>query len=116
MRAALLLACVLLAGCSTTPTITPIEPDAATVVDCGPVNDPDLCRLAVGTALTMQLNAPPASEVHLRFARPDDDCWSLGFHPCDGRTVVATIQSGDTIQEVPLVRRDDGWIPFDLIR
>ena len=115
-RAAPLLAFALLTGCATTPTVPPAEVDPGTVVDCGPVNDTNLCRLAVEVALTRQLNPPPAREVHLRLARPDDDCWAQDFHPCGAGSIVAAISSGDTIQDVPLVRTDGGWIPFDLVR
>jgi hypothetical protein len=114
MKAAAALAVALLAGCSTAPTVAPIGPGM--VIDCGPVQDAQLCRLAVDAALTRQLNPPPASEVHLRLARPDDECAGRVAHPCGPETVVATIYSGDTLQDVPLARTADGWIPFDLVR
>ena len=84
-------------------------------IECGPVVGRELCEKAVAVALTAQLNVPPAALVQLRLPREDDDCRSW-FHPCDAGTVIAVIQSGDTLQDVPLQPTADGWVRLDLVR
>jgi len=116
-----------LTGCSTTSTSlpeAPADPPPATIgpqfpegmaIECGPVADRPLCEIAVAVALTGQLNPPPAASVAIRLPRADDDCLTW-FHACGAGSVIAVIQSGDTLQDVPLIRTADGWVRLDLVR
>ena len=114
-----------LAGCSTTPSPeTSAAPPVETVapqflagmaVDCGPVVDTALCEKAVEVALAAQLNPPPAAAVRIRLPGQGDDCRTW-FHPCDAGSVIAVIQSGDTLQDVPLIRTADSWVRLDQVR
>lgn len=99
-----------LAACSVMPQV----PDDITI-ECGPVADRELCEKAVAAALAAQLNPPPAVAVQIRLPRADDDCRTW-FHPCDGGTIIAVIQSGDTLQEVPLIPTMGGWARLDTVR
>lgn len=84
-------------------------------VDCGPIQDAALCREAVEVAATAKLDPPPIIEVTLRRPRPDDEC-TTAFHPCRPDAIIVVIQSGGTLQDVPLVRMADGWVRLDLVR
>lgn len=114
----MLVAVFALAGCSVAPTptgapIASIAPDIA--IECGPIADRALCQKAVEVAATAKINPPPIAAVRIRHPEPDDPC-TRWLHPCDAEAVIVAIQSGDTIQEVPLVRSADGWVRLDLIR
>ena len=100
-------------GCSTAPTNAPVPPGLT--VDCGPVQNPGLCRSAVATVLSAKLNPPAASVVTLRLSTPGDDCRTW-FHACETGMVIGVIQSGDTLQDVPIIRTADGWTRLDLVR
>jgi hypothetical protein len=84
-------------------------------IECGPVADRALCEKAIVVALSAQLNPPPAASVEIRLPGRGDDCRTW-FHPCDDGAVIAVIQSGDTLQDVPLIRTADGWVRLDLVR
>jgi hypothetical protein len=88
---------------------------ADVAIDCGPVADANLCRNAVAVAATAKLNPPPIVKATLRRPRPDDAC-TTAFHACGPESVIVTIQSGDTLQEVPLVPTATGWVRLDLVR
>ncbi len=102
-----------LTGCGLTETRASLGAEVA--IDCGPVADAALCRDAVAVAATAQLNPPPIVKATLRRPRSDDAC-ATAFHACGPASVIVTIQSGDTLQEVPLVRTDTGWVRLDLVR
>ena len=93
--------CVL--GCSSRASVPADVP-----IDCGPVLDQALCRTAAEVAAVAKINPPPIARVRLRASDPSDDCadWP---QPCGPDAVIVEIQSGDTIQEVPVVRSVDGW-------
>jgi hypothetical protein len=113
----MLVCLVMIAGCSLisidAPALPTIPPDAH--VDCGPVVDQALCETAVAVAITAQLNPPPIVEARLRPPRPDDDCVTA-LRPCGADAIIVVLQSGDTIQDVPLIRTDSGWVRLDLVR
>jgi hypothetical protein len=116
--AAAVLAVMSSSGCATTPTPTvAVAPSLATdfPIDCGPVSEPSLCQKAIEVAATAKLNPPPIVEASVRRPVPEDSC-TRAFHPCDREAVIVTIQSGDTLQDVPLVRTADGWVLHALIR
>jgi hypothetical protein len=103
-----------LAGCGLTePAKASLGPDL--VIDCGPVPDAALCRDAVAVAATAKLNPPPIVKATLRRPRADDAC-TTAFHACGPASVIVTIQSGDTLQEIPLVPTAGGWIRLDHVR
>jgi hypothetical protein len=105
-------------SCTTTPSpsVAPSSPAAFDFpVECGPIEDAALCREAVEVAATAKLNPPPIAAVMIRRPRADDDCIQA-FRECGPTSVVVTIQSGDTLQEIPLVPTADGWVRLDLIR
>jgi hypothetical protein len=107
---------IALAACSVAPSdvpVAPLDPDVA--VDCGPVADPTLCRLAVAVAATAKVNPPPIVAAQIRRPVPDDSCTEW-LHACGPDAVIVVIQSGDTLQEIPLVRSADGWVRLDLVR
>ena len=85
-------------------------------VDCGPIQDVALCQKAVEVAATAKLNPPPIADVSIRRPRPDDECAKRVLHPCGPSAVIVVIQSGDTLQDVPLVRTADGWVLHVLVR
>jgi len=111
----LILVAVLVSGCSLTPSpALPTIPAGATI-DCGPVVDQALCQNAVAVAMTAQLNPPPIEKAWLRRPRLDDDCVTA-VRPCDAGSIIVTLQSGDTLQEVPLIPTTGGWVRLDLVR
>ena len=116
-RSALLLsivAAIAIAGCSTAPVVEPVPPGVT--VECGPVREASLCQQAVAVALAAKINPPPAVAVRIRLPAADDECQEW-LPPCGDGTVVAEIQSGDTIQTVPLFRLDSGgWTRLELMR
>jgi hypothetical protein len=89
------------------PTIPP-----GAKIDCGALLDQALCRVAVQVAITAQLNPPPIVEATVRRPRNDDDCFTAP-HPCSATSVIVTLQSGDTLQEVALMPTTDGWALLD---
>ena len=112
------IAMLVLSGCAATPTPTAAVAPSLTVdfpVDCGPIQDAALCQKAIDVAATAKLNPPPIVNASIRRPRPDDEC-TTAFHPCGPEAVVVVIQSGDTLQSVPLVRTSDGWVLHVLIR
>ena len=94
---------ICLIGCSSRVSIATDVP-----IDCGPVLDLALCRTAAEVAAVAKINPPPIAAVRIRAPDPSDACadWP---HPCGTDAVIVEIQSGDTIQEVPVVRSVDGW-------
>lgn len=109
-----LLAVLVLAGCSVVPTAIPsIAPTVS--ISCGPVVDEALCHKAVEVAATAKINPPPITAAWIRRPRADDGC-TLALQPCGSEAVIVVIQSGDTLQDIPLVPSADGWIRLDLIR
>ena len=95
-------------GCSSRAAIPADVP-----IDCGPVLDTGLCRTAAEVAAVAKLNPPPIAAVRLRAPDPSDAC-ATWPHPCGTDAVIVEIQSGDTIQAVPVVRSLDGWARLDL--
>lgn len=86
--------------------------DPAVPIECGPVTERDLCVIAAEVAAAARANSPPVADVTMRLPRPDDDC--VGWQPpCGVGTLIVVIQSGDTLQEIPLVRAGDGWAPLN---
>lgn len=114
--AAPLLTAIALAACSLAPSPVPIvslAPDIS--VECGPIADPALCRAAIVVAATAKINPPPIVAAHIRRPAPGDPCTEW-LHACGPEAVIVVIQSGDTLQDVPLVRSTDGWVRLDLVR
>ena len=94
-------------GCAwTSAPIPSLAPDVT--VECGPIADRPLCRKAAELAATAKINPPPIVDVRIRRPDPDDPCaeWNP---PCGAAAVIVQIQSGDTIQEVPLVLSGGSW-------
>lgn len=116
---AAVVAALALSACATPPdpSVTPSQPVAFDFpVDCGPIVDAALCHKAVEVAATAKLNPPPIVEARIRRPRGDDDC-TTAFHECGPEAVIVVIQSGDTLQEVPLIPlRGGGWVRLDLVR
>ena len=111
-----LLMAMALAACSGAPNLVSIAPvDPNITVDCGPIADPALCRMAVAVSATAKINPPPIVEAHIRRPVPDDECTEW-FHPCGPEAVIVVIQSGDTLQDVALLPTADGWVRLDLVR
>ena len=107
-----------LSACATSPTpsVAPIPALGFDFpVDCGPIENVALCRKAVEIAATEKRNPPPIAEVRIRLPRADDDCMTW-FHECGAGSIMVGIQSGDTVQDVPLIRTSDTWVPLDLVR
>ena len=84
-----------------------LAPDVT--LECGPIADRALCVRAAELAATAKVNPPPIVTMRVRRATSEDDCahWSP---PCGVDAVIVGIQSGDTIQEVPLVPRAGNWV------
>ena len=111
---ALLVAAFAIGGCSVDPApIASLAPDVS--IECGPIADRALCQKAVDVAATAKINPPPIAAVRIRRPNPGDECTEW-FHPCGAAAVIVDIQSGDTIQGVPLVRTADGWVLLTLVR
>lgn len=111
-----LLTAIALAACSVAPSPVPIASLAPDVsVECGPIADPALCQMAVEIAATAKINPPPIVAAQIRRPEPDDQCTEW-VHACGSEAIIVVIQSGDTLQEVPLVRSADGWVRLDLVR
>src|SRR5205809_967814 len=112
----LLLSALALVACTVPPSPTPLASPASDVeIECGPIPEPALCRLAVEVAATAKLNPPPIVAARIRRPAPDDPCANW-FHACGPETVIVVIQSGDTLQDVPLIRTTNGWVRLDLVR
>jgi hypothetical protein len=112
----LLLSALGLVACAVAPSPTPMASTASDVaIECGPIADPALCRIAIEVAVTAKLNPPPMVAAHIRRPDPDDPC-TKWFHECGPEAVIVVIQSGDTLQDVPLVRTTGGWVRLDLVR
>jgi len=94
---------VLVSACS---QLSPLPADAT--IECGPIVDPGLCRRAAEAAATAKINPPPIAAVRIRLPDETDECASWP-RPCTDDAVIVNIQSGDTIQAVPVVRSADGW-------
>lgn len=86
--------------------IPSLEPGVT--VECGPVADRALCVRAVELAATVKINPPPLVDARLR--RPDstDPC-AVWPQPCGPDAVIVEIQSGDTVQLIPVVPSAGGW-------
>jgi len=85
---------------------TAIPADAT--LECGPIADPGLCRRAAEVAASAKINPPPIAAVRIRLPDASDECASWP-RPCGEDAVIVTIQSGDTLQEIPVARSADGW-------
>jgi hypothetical protein len=96
-------AVIVISACS---QLSPIPADAT--IECGPVVDPGLCRRAAEVAAQAKINPPPIAAVRLRLPDAGDEC-TIWARPCGDDAVIVSIQSGDTIQAVPVVRSADGW-------
>lgn len=114
---ALFLAPLALWGCSLglTPSnpIATLGPEAS--IDCGPITDHASCLQALEVASIAQLNARPIAAATIRRPVPKDDC-ATAFHPCGANSVIVVIQSGDTLQDVPLTFANGTWLLLDSIR
>lgn len=105
------------AGCTTLMPSAPVVsvPAFEFPVDCGPI-DAAKCHSAVEMAATAKLNPPPIAAASIRLPRADDDC-TTAFHECGPGSVIVLIQSGDTIQDVPLIPAlGGGWVRLDQVR
>jgi hypothetical protein len=113
MLLAALVAGIVLSGCSTLmpPTSAPISslPPEVPIV-CGPITDLALCHRAAELAAMAKLNPPPVASVRIRQPDPEDDACAEWANPCGAGTVIVDIQSGDTIQAIPLVLTGSGWV------
>jgi len=38
------------------------------------------------------------------------------LHPCGSEAVIVAIQSGDVLEDVPLIQSADRWVRLDLVR
>ncbi len=103
-------------ACTPTPDPSRPPPAFAFSVECGPIQDASLCRKAIEVASTAKLNPPPISEARIRRPREGDECLTAVFHDCGPDAVIVVIQSGDTLQDVALVRDGDGWARLDARR
>jgi hypothetical protein len=104
---AALVAVFSLVACSATGIpIASLAPDVT--VECGPIADRALCLKAAELAATAKINPPPIVDVRVRRPDPDDPC-AEWIQPCGPDAIIVQIQSGDTIQEVPLVPSSGGW-------
>ena len=97
--AAGLLAC----GATGAPSLAP-----DVTVECGLITDRSVCLKAAELAATVRINPPPLVDVRVRRPMGDDACaeWPVA---CGGNAVIVQLQSGDTIQEVPLIPSAGGW-------
>lgn len=94
-------------GCAVASEQIPsLAPDVA--LECGPILDRASCVRAAELAATVKLNPPPLVSVSVRRPGPSDPCagWSQA---CGADAVIVQLQSGDTIQSVPLVPSAGGW-------
>jgi hypothetical protein len=94
-------------GCAAgSESIPSLAPDVA--VECGPIADRASCVRAAELAATAKLNPPPLVAVSVRRPDPGDPCveWPQA---CGADAVIVQLQSGDTIQAVPLVPSAGGW-------
>lgn len=106
-----------LAACDTLrSTAAPATIPTGASIDCGPIVDQALCQAAVAVAITAQLNPPPIAAASLRRPRAGDDCLARLLQPCDASSIIVVLQSGDTIQDVALIRSGTGWVRLDLVR
>jgi hypothetical protein len=119
MRSFAILCLVLLTSCGadvppgTSNGLPTIPPTAH--IECGALLDEGLCRMAVQVAITVQRNPPPIVDARVRRPAVGDDCLTQP-HPCDASSIIVTLQSGDTLQDVPLARTATGWVPLELVR
>lgn len=63
----------------------------------------------------MKQNPPPIVDISIRSPRAGDDCLTA-FHECGPGSIIVVIQSGDTLQDVPMIRTSAGWVPLELVR
>jgi hypothetical protein len=85
-------------------------------VDCGPITNLEICHVAVEVAATAKTNPLPIGKVSIRSPTSADAC-ATGFHACGPSDVIVTIESGDTLQDIPLVpTAGGGWVRLDLVR
>jgi hypothetical protein len=101
------------AGCSFLAPPVFTSPDIS--LECGPVQDRTLCLKAVEVAATAKINTPPIDAVTIRLPDHGDPC-ATWLQPCGVESVIVELQSGDTIQAVPLVQTTNGWVRLDLVR
>lgn len=107
-------------GCGSVPGPSPSDLPAESsapgvAIDCGPIVDRALCLDAVEVAATAKINPSPVARATIRRPEPGDAC-TTAFHRCDQASVVVELQSGDTIQAVPLIRSTGGWVRLDEVR
>ena len=79
-------------------------------IDCGPIADRALCRTAAEFAASVRLNPPPVVDVRIRLPIPGRDSCTGWANPCGERSVIVTIQSGDTLQDIALVLTGGEWV------
>ena len=108
-------ACAVFA-CTPTPDPSGPPPAFGFSVECGPIQDVSLCRKAIEVASTAKLNPPPITAASIRRPRDGDECVTARFHVCGPEAVIVVIQSGDTLQDVALVRTADSWARLDIRR
>jgi hypothetical protein len=106
----------ILAGAIALFAVVACTPDSAVIpslppdvhVECGPIGDRALCVKAAELAATVKVNAPPIVDVRVRSAGPSDPCVEW-LPPCGPDAVIVQIQSGDTVQSIPLVPSAGTW-------
>ena len=85
-------------------------------IDCGPITESVLCKEAVRLAASVKSNPPQIAAATLRRPVATDSC-SAGLQPrCEPDDVIVVIQSGDTLQEVALIRTSNGWTLHAVMR
>ena len=102
-----LAAVLALCGCSFGSTL---GPDVS--IDCGPIDDRALCLKAVEVAAAARRNPPPVVAAKIRRPESDDAC-TMSAPPCGDDAVIVVIQSGDTLQDIPLTPSVGGWLVLD---
>lgn len=78
-------------------------------IECGPIADRALCRAAAELAASVRSNPPPVVVVRMRLPIRGEDPCTAWANPCRDRSVIVTIQSGDTLQDIPLRLTGTDW-------
>jgi hypothetical protein len=111
MVLAAFVAVLALAGCSLfrppTAPISSLPPEVP--IECGPITDRALCLKAAELAATAKSNPPPVAGVRIRLPDPEDDSCARWVNPCGDGAIIVDIQSGDTIEGIPLALTGSGW-------
>jgi hypothetical protein len=82
-------------------------------IECGPIADRALCLSAAEFAASVRLNPPPVVDVGIRLPIPGRDSCTAWATPCGELSVIVTIQSGDTLQDIPIVLTGGEWVVLE---